>query len=157
MVQATLPVQAASQPAVTQAWMPFDSAPVDGSEIIVYRDDAGVFTAHFTSPMEMIGSDDTDDDELRWFTIHGEDLTEDLPTHWMPLPLPPDDRTNVSVAQDSCLNQTLIDSAVSTAIERCAKVADDIAEWEGRGEGKRLAEQIATAIRALSTGGKDGQ
>ena len=63
-------------------WKHFDSAPKDGSEIIVFREDAGVFTASF-------GEDDDITAGGCWFDSVGEDLTGDLPTHWQPLPAPP--------------------------------------------------------------------
>lgn len=59
-------------------WRPIETAPRDGTEFIAYRPDAGVFTAGY------------DDEQDVWFANHGyEDITDDLPTHWMPLPPPP--------------------------------------------------------------------
>jgi hypothetical protein len=69
-------------------WRWFETAPKDGTEIIVYRVDAGVFTAAFIPP-EMPHGFDADEDDWCWFSASGEDLTGDLPTHWMPLPVPP--------------------------------------------------------------------
>lgn len=74
-------------------WQPFDTAPEDGSEILVWREDAGVFTAeHRPSACECCNWPETCGDEL-WFSAAGEDLTDDLPTHWMPLPPPPGEDT----------------------------------------------------------------
>ena len=70
----------------TMKWQPFETAPKDGTLILAYREDAGIMQAHFTSPFAAAGIDDHD--EAR-FTFGGEDLTGDLPTHWMPLPRPP--------------------------------------------------------------------
>jgi len=67
-------------------WRDFSTAPKDGTEVQVYRVDAGVFTAHFTSPASMGASDD---EEECWFTTGGDDLTGDLPTLWKPLSAPP--------------------------------------------------------------------
>jgi hypothetical protein len=64
----------------------FENAPMDGTVILVYRRDVDVFAAHYVSPADMGASDD---DEPRWWTIYGEDLTRDMPTHWAPLPAPP--------------------------------------------------------------------
>ena len=59
-------------------WRPIEEAPKDGTEFIAYRPDAGVFTANY------------DDEQDVWFANHGyEDITDDLPTHWMPFPPPP--------------------------------------------------------------------
>jgi hypothetical protein len=73
-------------------WKNIESAPTDGTEILVFRQDAGVFTAWFVSPdsfpsngLPSVG----EDDERCWFTRDGEDLTGDMPTHWMPFPEPP--------------------------------------------------------------------
>lgn len=68
-------------------WQPIETAPKDGTVILAYRKDAGIFEAHYVSPAEMIASDD---EKLAWFTTDGEDLTNDLPTHWQPLPKPPE-------------------------------------------------------------------
>lgn len=67
-------------------WQPIETAPRDGTEILAYRRDAGVFTIHFVAPADMIVSDD---EEPCWFSLNGDDLTDDMPTHWMPLPKPP--------------------------------------------------------------------
>lgn len=62
-------------------WQPIETAPTDGRTILVYREDAGVFTA-----LHGYGEDET---EPCWFSTDGEDLTPDMVTHWMPLPDPP--------------------------------------------------------------------
>ena len=70
-------------------WMPFETAPTDGTEVLVYRKDAGVFTALFVVPA-CYG--EWDDMEPLWFSGGVcEDLTEDLPSHWMPFPDPPEE------------------------------------------------------------------
>jgi hypothetical protein len=71
-------------------WLPFSSAPRDGTTIIVYRGDAGVFTASYRAPI--IDDDGTlsdDEDDWAWFDSDGEDLTGDEPTLWMAMPAPP--------------------------------------------------------------------
>jgi hypothetical protein len=79
-------------------WRPFDTAPQDGTEIIVYREDALVFTASFCESRseEPANENDrqwfgesTDEDGWCWFSACGDDLTGDLPTLWMPMPAPP--------------------------------------------------------------------
>lgn len=67
--------------AASMSWRPFNTAPEDGSIIIAYRADAGAFLAHNVCT--------EDCEEGCWFTTDGEDLTGDLPTHWMPTPEPP--------------------------------------------------------------------
>jgi len=57
-------------------WQPIETAPKDGTEIIVYRPDAGVFGAFYS-------------DECWFCTYSGEDFSLEPPTHWMHLPPPP--------------------------------------------------------------------
>jgi len=66
-------------------WQPIETAPKDGTEILVYRKDAGVLVIQFVAPYDMVGTHDTEPD---WFTTYGEHIA-DVPTHWMPLPDPP--------------------------------------------------------------------
>jgi hypothetical protein len=67
-------------------WRPFDTAPKDRTEIIVWRKDAGTFTAIFCEPVSL---DPVDEEDWCWFSVGGDDLTGDLPTLWMPMPAPP--------------------------------------------------------------------
>lgn len=71
-------------------WQPFDTAKEDGNIILVYRADAGVFTAHYVEEDAHLSSPmNPPEGDSYWFSTSGEDLTDDLPTHWMPLPTPP--------------------------------------------------------------------
>lgn len=72
-------------------WLPIASAPRDGTEVAVWREDAGVFTAHYRGSFQ---EGDTWGDPTGpecWFSASGEDLTNDMPTHWRALPPPPED------------------------------------------------------------------
>lgn len=60
-------------------WQPFNTAPESWVEILVWRNDAGTFTAFY------------DDEQGCWFSSFGEDLTGDLPTLWTTIPTPPND------------------------------------------------------------------
>lgn len=64
-------------------WRSFESAPKDGTQIIVWRADAGVFTAQWIFDANDDGDCGT---EGNWFDNTGDDLTGDLPTMWQPLP-----------------------------------------------------------------------
>ena len=75
--------------AAEERWQTIETAPKDGTEILAYRRDAGVFTCLFTSEAKQLGPDYYADDEDRWFTVGGEDINDDMPTHWQPLPAPP--------------------------------------------------------------------
>ena len=73
-----------TDPAPVCEWKPIETAPKDGTEFIVFRDDAGVFAARYVEPSN-------DDGEMFLASMYGEDLTGDMmPTHWMPLPPPPE-------------------------------------------------------------------
>ncbi len=79
---------------VTESWRPFATAPPDSTQIIVWRKDAGVFTARFLPAGDGPGTEDADfcevyPEECCWFTSDGDDLTGDLPTLWKPLPAEP--------------------------------------------------------------------
>jgi len=68
-------------------WQPFETAPRDGTEILVYREDAGVFTAHYVEEDAHLSSYlNPPEGDFYWFSATGEDLTNDMPTHWRPLP-----------------------------------------------------------------------
>lgn len=54
-------------------WMPIESAPEDGTEVLLYQPNAGIQVSWYGY--------DTDNEELGWYRFS--------PTHWMPLPYPP--------------------------------------------------------------------
>jgi hypothetical protein len=75
-------------------WQPIETAPRDSTVVLVYRADAGVFTAWFTNPGFALGLPDDEWTEDEWWSTDGTDLQGDLmPTHWMPLPAPPNPET----------------------------------------------------------------
>lgn len=70
-------------------WQRFDTAPTDGTVILAYRDDAGVFTAHFVEEDAYIATpNNPPQGDAYWFTTSGEDLTNDMPTLWAHVPQP---------------------------------------------------------------------
>ena len=87
-----------SIPAVDE-WQPIETAPKDGTEILVWRSDAGVLLARWTSCAEFLTDAELDkmsDDSAHqedWFCadfVAGCRMQEDCdPTHWRPLPKPP--------------------------------------------------------------------
>ncbi|MCH6203889.1 hypothetical protein L3V16_08535 [Brucella ciceri] len=71
-------------------WLPIESAPKDGTVILVYREDAGVFTAHYVEEDAHLSSPmNPPEGDFYWFSTSGDDLTNDMPTHWRPLPSAP--------------------------------------------------------------------
>lgn len=82
-------------------WLPIASAPKDGTEILGWRDDCGVFMVRYCSAedfltsSEMAGWSDRRRESFDWFCAdfaHGDRLEGDLiPTHWMALPAGPVD------------------------------------------------------------------
>lgn len=86
-------------------WQPIETAPKDGSEILLYREDCGVILGRWIACCEFVSNGDPsnqfcdagDDDgweEPDWFGadfIDGYRISNDgVPTHWMPLPSPPE-------------------------------------------------------------------
>lgn len=81
-------------------WQPIETAPKDGSEILGYRDDCGALLMRWTSLGEFLTESELSeyDEETTyqedWFYadfICGGRLENDqAPTHWMPLPPPPE-------------------------------------------------------------------
>ena len=57
-------------------WRPIETAPKDGSEVLVNATGIGLVVVYWS------------DDESQWGTGLGY-LNGEAPTHWMPLPLPP--------------------------------------------------------------------
>ena len=80
-------------------WRPIETAPKNGDEVLLYREDAGIFLGRWTAPidfltereMERSGLDEESANAGGWFYadfVQG-DRFEEPPTHWMPLPSPP--------------------------------------------------------------------
>lgn len=71
-------------------WRTMESAPKDGSVVLAYRPDVGVFTAHYVEEDAHLSSfASPPEGDCYWFATNGDDLTGDMFTHWQPLPLPP--------------------------------------------------------------------
>ena len=79
-------------------WISIDSAPKDGTEIILMKGSRvtcgswQVFVeteSHYDSSGNYIGSDEIDCG-ASWCSYDGGFCEDDEPTHWMPLPEPPE-------------------------------------------------------------------
>lgn len=65
-------------------WEPIHTAP-PYVEVLVYREDAGVWIAQYTSEDIYMG-DEGNPDIHDWFSDCGRHEGDETPTHWMPLP-----------------------------------------------------------------------
>lgn len=89
-----------SQAPQAREWQPIDTAPKDGTEVLAWREDCGQFIALYTSP-DSFPFTEAEIDLMEeswlfqkdWFTqwpasqrLEGTEV----PTHWMPLPTPPE-------------------------------------------------------------------
>ena len=84
-----------------EQWEIIETAPKDGTEILAWREDAGVFIARYTSADTVLTEREIEeqgwtDEQLfaeDWFAadfVAGCRMDGDLaPTHWMPLPKGP--------------------------------------------------------------------
>lgn len=82
-------------------WQPIETAPKDGTEVLLWRRDSGVFLGRWIAPEEFMNEvemnqalldGEEDRAESDWFYadfLYGGRVTDGTPTHWMPLPEPP--------------------------------------------------------------------
>lgn len=80
-------------------WQPIDTAPKDGTEILAWRDDSGTLLVRWTSLAEFLTDSELEeyDEETTYrddwfyadFVVGGRLEYDCVPTHWMPLPEPP--------------------------------------------------------------------
>ena len=94
---------ASSAPGCSASWLPMDTAPKDGTEILAWRKDCGRLLVRWTccdnflSDAERNHMSEEDSAKYDWFCadfVAGSrlDIGEE-PTHWMPLP----DEPNASI------------------------------------------------------------
>jgi hypothetical protein len=90
--KAMLAATPAPPQAAGQGWMPIETAPKDGSSVLIYRPEASrqkVMEAYWAMPYE-----DAPADQCWWSTPHGATgrgytILPKAVTHWMPLPPAP--------------------------------------------------------------------
>lgn len=82
-------------------WQPIETAPKDGTEILAYREDAGIFLVKWMAPVEFMTEREVEEaglydwmEEEDWWGadfINGFRASNDGGfTHWQPLPPPPE-------------------------------------------------------------------
>lgn len=84
---------------IPAGWLPIESAPKDGTEILAWREDCGQFIASYTSadafPMTQAELDAYDEATLfakDWFTQWPQSIRlegSEVPAKWQPLPADP--------------------------------------------------------------------
>lgn len=80
-------------------WQPIATAPQDGTEILGWREDAGVLLIWWAAPIDFCTEEELQDIDIDsaescdWFyvdsTSGGRLDGDEAPTHWMPLPKGP--------------------------------------------------------------------
>jgi hypothetical protein len=82
-------------------WEQIGTAPLDGTEVMCWREDSGVFIARYTAPCDFMTDRECEHEKLDeesmesydWFyadfVCGGRLDGNETPTHWMPLPEPP--------------------------------------------------------------------
>lgn len=80
-------------------WQDISTAPRNGEDLLLYREDAGIFFGRWTAPIHILTERELERENLSeesaneegWFfldVVSGARCDEP-PTHWMPLPSPP--------------------------------------------------------------------
>lgn len=79
-------------------WCPIESAPLDGTEVLLHGKD--VHTKHRKGPFLGSWSGDWPGDETRyWRSVTPGLVAEIKPTHWQPLPSPPSENQTTELSQ----------------------------------------------------------
>ena len=85
-------MRAALEAAERAAWRPIEEAPKDGTIVMVFRKDQGVFCAHYVEEDWHLSSQhNPPEGDHCWFSTNGDDLTNEMPTHYRPLPKGPEE------------------------------------------------------------------
>ncbi len=139
-------------------WQPISTAPKDGTEIIAFRPDQGVFVCRWGTLEEFVPKDmngdpmvDYDEDFAHWWHDRwGWMEGSDAPTHWQPLPKPPTEDALLSPPHRSPPMPS--DAELRALAERLVLV--DLKSWVGAlpespNGGDKLAEAAAFAILGL--------
>lgn len=70
-------------------WQPIETAPKDGSQVLVWDQTEGVCTARFQSHVEEWRASWGSEEWIQDGSVYDDALVARKPTHWMPLPAPP--------------------------------------------------------------------
>lgn len=67
-------------------WRPIETAPRDGTEILVFEPAKGEYGSQYIA---VVSFKEQGWNGPKWYETLNEEHTVDEPTHWMPLPKPP--------------------------------------------------------------------
>ena len=67
-------------------WQPIETAPKDGREILLYDGDRVTFGGYLNAQSQGVEPQAEHETFCGWWSVSGSD---DVFTHWMPLPEPP--------------------------------------------------------------------
>jgi len=76
-------------------WKPIETAPKDGTEILVWRSDCGILLARWDAPENFLSDRECEElgesaEQYDWlyadFVAGGRMEGSEVPTHWQPLP-----------------------------------------------------------------------
>ena len=82
-------------PVAAQGWLPIESAPKDGTDILVLLDVASVHVVHIAWWRKEGDLDDGTDEDVGWWSYVTNSVSQEKlegyrePLYWMPLPAPP--------------------------------------------------------------------
>lgn len=106
------------------SWQPIETAPKNGTEIWLYREDCGAFLGRWIAPCEFLNEAEYEGDqgwdECDWFFadfVRGGRVTDGAPTHWIPLPTPPLSSTD-GAPSDRQFSADLADDAAMSSPQR---------------------------------------
>lgn len=102
------PASGLHEPTCSASWLPIETAPKDGSDIIVGFDSASVWIVHVAwwRDLEDWMRDDPQwsEEDVGWWSYTNHSVTQEkleghrTPTHWIPLPsLPNDERIRAEI------------------------------------------------------------
>jgi len=76
-------------------WRPIETAPKDGTDVVIYAPNCGVLVAYWSDSIWASVNNPVRGQGGGWVQeVHRSDTCVFSPTHWMPLPSPPETPAN---------------------------------------------------------------